>query len=115
MYQYNLKNNKFYCKGDLVLTIEEYIAHRKKEDKLNEFNMAEEMKNTRICVNYVFDYFNTYLAADESFNDSFNELLDEPPVEQQALDVEKLKKYRSQLPEYDNTIVEWLVQKIKHK
>jgi D-hexose-6-phosphate mutarotase len=89
-----------------VLTIEEYIAQRKKEDRLNELNMDERNENTKICVNYVFDYFHTYLTVGE---------LDEPKLELQNLDAEKLKKYRSQLPEYDSSIVEWLVRKIKHK
>lgn len=87
-----------------MLTIEEYIARRKKEDNLNELNRDERNENTKICVNYVFDYFHDYLAVDD---------LDEQKAEQPALDAEKFKEYRRQLPEYDSSLVEWLVHKIK--
>ncbi|MGG0889451.1 hypothetical protein [Cytobacillus horneckiae] len=37
-----------------MLTLEEYIAKRKREDKVNEFDINSKMDNMRICVNYVF-------------------------------------------------------------
>lgn len=37
-----------------MLTIEEYISIRKKEDGINEFNKEEQNENMRLCVNYVF-------------------------------------------------------------
>ena len=79
-----------------MLTIEEYIAKRKKEDKLNEFNIDDRNENMRICVNYVFEYFNNYLNISEA-------------EERTALKDEKLDKYRQQLSEYEKEIVDWLV------
>jgi hypothetical protein len=52
--------------------------------------------NTRLCINYVFEYFNNYLetrAADE----------------QTVLHEEKVDKYRNILRDYDPDIQEWLV------
>jgi len=49
-----------------MLTIEEYIARRKKEDKVNEFYVDERNENMRLCVNYVFEYFNNYLNITEA-------------------------------------------------
>ena len=43
-----------------MLSIEEYIARRKKEDKLDEYDINKRADNIRICVNYVFEYFNNY-------------------------------------------------------
>jgi len=79
-----------------VLTIEEYIARRKREDKLNEFDIEERNNNMRICVNYTFEYFNNYLNITEA-------------EEKTALKDEKLNKYRHQLREYDKEVVDWLV------
>ncbi|WP_426349389.1 hypothetical protein ACPWSR_16870 [Alloiococcus sp. CFN-8] len=43
-----------------MLTIEEYIGRRKK-DKLNEFDIDARTQNMKICVDYIFEYFNNYL------------------------------------------------------
>jgi hypothetical protein len=48
-----------------MMTLEEYIEKRKREDKVNEFDIDSKMDNMRICVNYVFEYFNQYLDIDE--------------------------------------------------
>jgi hypothetical protein len=64
-----------------LLSLEEYINKRKKEDKINEFDIDSKMDNMRICVNYVFEYFNHYL--DDSKMD-----------EKTALNNEKLEKYK---------------------
>ncbi len=79
-----------------LLTIEEYIARRKKEDKIDEFNIDERNENIRLCVNYVFEYFNNYLNITEA-------------EEKTALKDEKLDKYRKQLKDYEQEIMEWLV------
>lgn len=79
-----------------MLTIEEYIARRKKEDKLNEFNIDERNDNLRICVNYVFEYFNNYLNITDV-------------EEKTALKDEKLEKYRREVRDYEPEIIEWLV------
>lgn len=78
-------------------TIEEYIARRKREDKLEEFDINARNDNTRICVNYVFEYFNNYLNITEA-------------EEKTALKDERLDKYRNQLRAYDTEIIDWLVQ-----
>ncbi len=49
-----------------MLSIEEYIARRKKEDKLNEFDIDARAQNIKICVDYVFEYFNNYLNITEA-------------------------------------------------
>lgn len=79
-----------------MLTIEEYIARRKKEDKLNEFDLDARTQNMKICVDYVFDYFNNYLNTTEA---------DEKTV----LHNEKLEKYHKQLREYEPEVREWAV------
>ena len=40
------------------MRLEEYILKRKMEDGINEFDKGKRAENTRICVNYVFEYFN---------------------------------------------------------
>ncbi|SDJ01092.1 hypothetical protein [Alteribacillus bidgolensis] len=79
-----------------MLTLEEYIARRKREDRLNEFDIDSRMDDMKTCVNYVFDYFNQHL--DEwSMN------------EQTVLNSERLQKFKKQLGHYDPDIQEWLV------
>lgn len=80
-----------------MLSIVDYIAKRKKEDGLNEFDYQAKAENTSICVNYVFEYFNNYLT--ESTSD-----------EKTYLQSEKLEKYRGQLAHFDSETAEWLVQ-----
>lgn len=79
-----------------MLTIEEYIARRKKEDKLDEFNINERNENMRLCVNYVFEYFNNYLNITEA-------------EERTVLKDEKADKYCKQLVDYDQEVRDWLV------
>lgn len=77
-------------------SLEEYIARRKKEDRINEFNVDERIENTRICVNYVFEYYNQYLNIDEMEQKTF-------------LNDERLVKFRKQLEMYEEDIQDWLV------
>jgi len=35
----------------------------KKEDRLNEFDIEARSQNLKICVDYVFEYFNNYLRV----------------------------------------------------
>lgn len=79
-----------------MLSIEEYIARRKKEDRLNEFDVNARMENLKICVNYVFEFFNNYLNITEA-------------EEKTALHDEKLDRYRKQLNDYEPEVREWLV------
>jgi hypothetical protein len=77
-------------------TLEEYIARRKKEDRLNEFDLNSRLENIRICANYVFEYFNNYLDITEA-------------EEKTALLDEKLEKFNKQLKDYDPEVRSWLV------
>ncbi|MBU8852757.1 hypothetical protein [Priestia megaterium] len=79
-----------------MLSIEEYIARRKKEDKLNEFDNECLQENMKNCVNYVFEYFNQYLDIKKM-------------EEQTILNEDRLNKYRKQLNNYEEEIQEWLV------
>lgn len=79
-----------------MLSIEEYIARRKREDHLNEFDADQRVENMRTCANYVFEYFSTYLSISEA-------------EERTALRDEKLHKFRKQLHEYTPEIQDWLV------
>lgn len=78
------------------MKLEEYIAKRKKEDGINEFDLEKTAENTRICVNYIFEYFNNYLESRDADNETI-------------LHLDKIDKYRRLLNEYDLDIQEWLV------
>lgn len=80
-----------------MLTIEEYIARRKKEDNINEFDKKARADNMRICVNYVFEYYNNYLDIT-------------PEEEKTILKEEKLDKFRWQLRGFSEEVREWLVE-----
>jgi len=80
-----------------VLSIEEYMARRKKEDRLDEYDMNQRADNLKNCVNYVFEYFNNYLNITEA-------------EEKTALKEDKLDKFRQQLREYEPDVREWLVR-----
>jgi len=78
------------------MKLEEYIYKRKKEDGINEYDFENRSDNTRICVNYVFEYFNNYLTTN-------------PMDEKTALHEQKIDKYRNITKEYDAEIQEWLI------
>ena len=78
-----------------MLRLEEYIAKRKREDLLNEFNKDKKDEKLKISLNYIFEYFNNYLNISE--------------LEERILKDEKLEKYRRQLENYEHEIQEWLV------
>ncbi|WP_293978151.1 hypothetical protein [uncultured Clostridium sp.] len=80
-----------------MLTIEEYISKRKKEDNLNEFDIDKKVENIKICMDYIFEYYNNYLDMAELDRDM-------------VLNNTTLKKYRKELFEYDDDIAEWLVE-----
>lgn len=80
-----------------MLSIEEYFARRKKEDRLDEFDLNARADNMRICVNYVFEYFNNYLNITEA-------------EERTALRDEKIMEYDKKLRNYEPEIRDWLVR-----
>lgn len=78
------------------MKLEEYILKRKSEDGINEYDLEKRTENTRICVNYVFEYFNNYLDTRQA---------DEKTV----LHEQKIDKYRNIIKDYDPEVKEWLV------
>jgi hypothetical protein len=46
-----------------MLSIEEYITKRKRNDKLNEKDITSKSTNTKHFLTYVLDYFNDYLSG----------------------------------------------------
>lgn len=78
------------------MKLEEYILKRKAEDGINEYDLEKRTENTRICVNYVFEYFNNYLDT-------------KPADEKTVLHEQKVDKYRSILRDYIPEVQEWLV------
>jgi len=79
-----------------MLTIDEYIACRKQEDNLKDFDLDLRSKNTRKCVNYVFDYFNDYLVQHEKKAKTY-------------MDIDKIEKYSSRVSTYSPEVKNWLV------
>jgi hypothetical protein len=80
-----------------MLRFEEYVSRRKKEDRLNEFDLESRAENMKICVNYVFEYFNNYLNITAAEN-------------KMVLHNEKIEKYRKQIQEYDPEVQDWLAE-----
>ncbi len=78
------------------MKLEEYISMRKKEDGLNEYDLENRSANTRICVNYVFEYFNNYLET-------------KPADEKIIMHDQKIEKYRNIIIKYDSEIRDWLL------
>lgn len=78
------------------MTLEEYIIKRKREDGINEFDLEKRMENTRICVNYIFEYFNNYLDTC-------------PADEKTVLHEQKADRYRKMLSKYSQDVQDWLV------
>ena len=84
-----------------MLSLEGYIAKRKKEDGLNEYDLHQRSDNLKTCVNYVFEYFNNYLDITDA-------------EERTVLKDEKVEKYRHQLRDYDSDVRDWLVRVYDH-
>jgi len=80
-----------------MLRLEEYIAKRKIEDHLNEFDVEQKVNNIKTSIDYVFEYFNQYLPLEGVENHS--------PEEN-----ERLNKYENTLREYSPELKRWFVQ-----
>lgn len=80
-----------------MLHLEEYIAQRKKEDHLNEFDMEQKIGNMRTCIDYIFEYFDQYLVLEGA---------QERTLEENEL----LTKYEKSLRDYSPEIRQWLVK-----
>ena len=46
-------------------TLEEYLAKRKHKDHMDEFNLNKHSENMTLAIQYVMDYFNTYLDIEK--------------------------------------------------
>ena len=49
-----------------MITLVQFFEKRLKDDKKDLFNLNKKESNLQDCVNYVFEYFNTYINSDES-------------------------------------------------
>lgn len=78
------------------MTLEQYILKRKIEDGINEFDRLKRNENTRICVNYIFEFFNDYIDSAEV-------------IDQTILQEDKIDKYRRQVEQYSLEIQNWLI------
>ena len=78
------------------MTLEQYILMRKKEDSLNEYDLSKRSENIRICVNYVFEYFDNYLE-------------NSPDSEKTIQEEKKQDKFRQSLSKYSPAIQDWLI------
>ena len=79
-----------------MLRVEEYIARRKKEDKLNEFEPHARVDNIRTCVNYVFEYFNNYLEITGAEEKTLSEN-------------DEITRIGKQLQDYDPDVRDWVL------
>lgn len=84
-------------KGQNMLKLEEYIAKRKMEDGLNEFDTDKKMNNIRTSIDYIFEYYEQYLVLEGANN--------RLPEEN-----EKLNKYEKALREYSPEIRTWFIK-----
>lgn len=78
-----------------MMKLEEYIFKRKKEDGIDECDYSKRLENTRICVNYIFEYFNNYLEMT-------------PADEKTILHEQRVEKYKESLRHYSTEIQDWL-------
>lgn len=79
-----------------MLKLEEYIAKRKTEDGMNEFDKDLRVKNNSIAINYVLEYFEHYIDLSEA-------------DEQTIVKTKKTEKYRKALRAHDPDVIDWLV------
>ena len=84
-------------------TLEEYIAKRKHKDHMDEFNLAKHSENMSTAIQYVMDYFNSYLDIEQ--------------ISQEQIKLERaIDKFKERLgvyyPEQLETIVDFY---IKHR
>lgn len=80
-----------------MITLNQFIEKRLKDDKKNLFDLNKKESNLQDCVNYVFEYFNTYINSDES-------------QKLQIENDEKLKKYYGQIEKYSSDVQKWLIE-----
>jgi len=91
----------FQCYNNLekrfsLIRLEEYIAKRKAEDHLNDFDMEQKVSNIKKSIDYIFEYFDNYLPLEGAENHS-------------AEENERLSKYEKALKGYSPELRRWLV------
>lgn len=72
------------------------IHSYEKEDGINEYDLSKCSKNIRICVNYIFEYFDNYLE-------------NSPDAEKTFIEERKQEKYRKIVSRYSPDVQDWLV------
>lgn len=80
-----------------MVTLEEYIKKRRADDQIEINDVSKKDENLQICINYIFEYFNTYVNI----------------TEQQQILIEtneKVMKYRNQLSDYSPDTQNWLLR-----
>lgn len=80
-----------------MLLLEQYIEKRKIEDGLNEFDISKKIDNIQICINYIFEYYNHYLAIQGAE--------ERTPAENKLLN-----KYEHTIRFYSEETQKWLCQ-----
>lgn len=80
-----------------MLTLEAYISKREKEEGVNETNTDARNENMQKCINFVIEYFTSYL-------DTF------PEDSQMVLQQQKIEKYRHIIKDYESDVQNWCIQ-----
>lgn len=80
-----------------MITLDKFIEQRLKDDKKNLLDLSKKETNLQDCVNYVFDYFNTYINIDET---QFLQIEND----------EKVAKYQRQIEKYSSSVQGWLIE-----
>lgn len=80
-----------------MITLDKFIEKRLKDDKKNLLDLDQKENNLQDCVNYIFEYFNTYINIDESRR-------------LQIENDEKIEKYYWQIEKYSTEVQNWLIE-----
>ena len=83
--------------GGIVIKIEEYLKKRKTDEKINEFDFEKKSENLQIFINYVIEYFNTYVDIDQLKREMLEDDI-------------KLRGYNKLILDYNLEIQEWLLR-----
>ena len=86
-----------YERGGLMITLDKFIEKRLKDDKKNLLDLDNKENNLQDCVNYIFEYFNTYINIDESRR-------------LKIVNDEKIEKYYWQIEKYSTEVQNWLIE-----
>jgi hypothetical protein len=81
----------------MLLSLEGYIAKRKKESGINEFNQEQKLENIKICVDFVLDYFVKYLNVSEDDIKT-------------GLHKNKVVELEKKLAKFDKDIRNWIIE-----